>query len=345
MLARQFGPLAEIKEAEKRIEFASGGFLEVKSAHTDASLRSATLDFVIIDEAAFVPKKRWTSELRATLAVRRGWALFLSTFDGENWFFDIYERGMSEEFPEWQSWRHPSIDNPYIDVEEVEEARRELPQAEFEQEYEANPLVYVGAVFPGKDLVRAAERGNTLTGWRSDLSTYAGLDWGYTNETALEVCQEDVEGRVFWIEEHTWTATELNERCRQIVDVCRRLNIEGIWADAAGADENATLALAIRNAGLRTMVQGVPFGAPLKRTRGAKKSTFKDAAISTRRYYLERDLESISPNCPKLIRDSKRYRYKEGTDEILKKDDHTVDALTAFYASRRATRTAIEQGE
>lgn len=329
MLARQFGSLAEIKEAEKRIEFASGGWLEVKSAHTDASLRSATLDFIVMDEAAFTAEKRWTSELRATLAVRKGWALFLSTFDGENWFYELYERGRSEKHPDWMSWRHRSIDNPYIDEEEVEEARRTLPKAEFEQEYEANPLTYVGAVFSGPHLQAAQDRGGKVS-WNPALTTEAGLDWGH-NTTAFEVCQEDAEERVHWIDEQVWHAVELNERCAAIVERCRERAVGVIYADAAGASENGTLAYHLALADLPTVVQPVPFG------------KYKEDGITVRRYYLERGLEAIGPNCPELIRDSKRYRYKEGTDDVVKEDDHTVDAATAWYASRRGVLVGLKR--
>lgn len=334
-----------INKTKKEAVLWNKSLVVFKTADNPDALRSEGLDFVALDEAAYQKSDVWPAAIRPALADKKGEAVLIGTFDGENYFYDLYVRGQNrEEYKEWESWRFPSSANPFLDPAEIDEARCTTPEAEFEQEWEANPLVYVGAVFPGKDLVRSTERGLATGGvWRSDISTYAGLDWGYTNETALEVCQEDAEGRVSWIEEHTWTATELNVRCREIVEVCRQLNIEGIWADAAGADENATLALHLRNAGLRTVVQGVPFGAPVKRSRGSKKATFKDAGISTRRYYLERDLENLGPKCPKLIRDSKRYRYKEDTDEILKKDDHTVDAATAFYTSRRVRRMAMEQ--
>lgn len=327
MLAKQFGDLATIKEAEMRIEFVSGGFIEVKSAHTDASLRSATLDFVIMDEAAFTERERWESELRATLAVRKGIALFLSTFDGENWFYEIYERGR-EDGVVWMSWRHPSIDNPFIDAEEVEEARRTLPEAVFEQEYMANPLVYVGAVFPGMLLQAAID-----LGWpfESGLVTNAGLDWGH-NTTAFEVCQEDASENVRWVREKVWRSVELNARCAEIVAVCSELGVSVIYTDAAGATENLTLATALKAARLKTVVQPVPFG------------KYKEAGIMARRYYLEKGRESIDAKaCPHLARDSKRYHYKEGSDDVVKEEDHTVDAGTCFYASKAGVLVGLKE--
>ena len=321
-LARQI-PGAAIREAERRIEFASGGFVQVKSAHVADALRGEGLDRLVIDEAAFMSEERWSSELRPALADRQGSALLLSTFNGENYFYDLYEIGQSEGEPEWESWRQPTSANPHIAPEEIEAARRLMPAAEFAQEFEANPLVYVGAVFPGEKVQEAVDRG-AATEWDEDAETFAGLDWGYTNATAFCVCQESAaSGRVSWLAERLWVATQLETRVASIVEMCREREIVAIYADAAGADENAALAEALQVAGLDTVVVPVPFG------------KFKVGGIKARRWYLEQGLEDLGARCPELIRTTKRYRYKEGSEDVEKVDDHPVDAATAFYASRR----------
>lgn len=326
-----------IREADRRIEVLNGGSVEVRSAHVEGQLRAETLDFVVFDEAAFSERERWEQELRPTLAVRRGEALFLSSFNGENFFYDLYTRGLDDDFPDWESWRHPSIDNPWIDDEEIELARRTTPRAEFEQEYEANPLVYQGAVFDGEDVQAAIERGAGATFANllranpralDDLEVHAGLDWGYTNPTVLEICTVDLEGRVSWYVERHWYATKLETRLEDIVELCREHGIEGIYADAAGKDENVSLAAALddaaeRDPSIRAGVVAVKF------------NQHKVSGIKARRWHLEQGLESIGPECSELARTTKRYRYKEGSEDVIKKDDHPVDAATAFYASRR----------
>lgn len=317
-LTRQI-PGAEVKESEFLITFGSGGWLQVKGAHNEGALRGVTLDQLVVDEAAFMRAERWHSELRPTLAVREGSAVFISTFDGENFFYDLYLRGQDPEDSEWESWRKPSSENPYLDPAEVEEARRTTPRAEFEQEWLANPLVYVGAVFDGEDVEAAIGR---AASYSPDLPSYAGLDWGYTNPTALEVCQEDVEGRVRWIDERLWTATELTARCEAIADICADYGVAMMATDAAGATENATLAAAFKRRGTPTTIKPVPF------------SKFKEAGISARRWYLESGMEAISQSCSHLGQDTKRYRYQENKEDVVKENDHTVDAATAFYATR-----------
>jgi hypothetical protein len=320
-------PGAVIKDSYPRtVTFPSGGWLQVKGAHLPGKLRGRTLDFLVVDEAAFIlTGERWNSELRPTLAIRGGEALFVSTFNGENWFYDLYELGQDENYPEWASWRKPSTENPYFPLEELELARATTPEAEFEQEYMANPRVYVGAVFPGEKVQQATERRTEIL---PELPKFAGLDWGYTNATAFEVCQEDTEGRITWFEECLWVSTQLETRVGAMVESCRHNKIEVVYADAAGADGNAMLAAHLEDAGLPTVVVKVPF------------NKYKTHGIEARRWFLEQDLETMSAAVPELIRTTKRYRYKEGTEDPLKEDDHPVDAATAFYASRRGALVA-----
>jgi hypothetical protein len=152
------------------------------------------------------------------------------------------------------------------------------------------------------------------------------LDWGFANPTAFLICQETPDDYVRWLSEKLWYSVELNERCLAIAMDAKALRLRTIYADAAGADENRTLAKHLKNVGASTRIVPVPFG------------DFKTAGISARRWYLERGREVIGPACAQFAADSKKYRYQEGKDgmkeDVVKADDHTVDAATAFYATR-----------
>jgi len=78
-----------------------------------------------------------------------GRALFVSTPKGRNWFFELYGRGLDDNFPDYESFKFPTVSNPYIDPAEVEEARRTLPADAFRQEYEAEFLEDSAGVFRG----------------------------------------------------------------------------------------------------------------------------------------------------------------------------------------------------
>lgn len=318
--------IMEVNRTEKSIYFPhNGSRVEFKSADRPETLRGEGVDWLVVDEAAFVKEDAWNGALRPTLSDTHGYALLIGTFDGdENWFYEGYERGQDPEHEAWESWRFRTADNPYIPASEIEEARRTLPQAVFEQEYESSPLSYAGAVFAGAQVQAAWERGAGLEFIPFTFTTEAGLDWGYTNPTALEVAQITPDDYVRWVDETLWHSVELNERCAEIALKCKRLGISRIYADAAGKDENVTLAKHLKNLGVKTTIKPVPF------------NKFKTTGITARRWHLERGREAISHNCRVLFRDTKRYRYKEDAakEDVIKEDDHTVDATIALYATR-----------
>jgi predicted phage terminase large subunit-like protein len=117
-----------------RITLPTGGTIQLRSADNPDSLRGATLDGVVFDEAAQAKPEAW-SVLRPTLSVRRGWAMFISTPKGLNWFHDLYQD--AEKRNGWERWRFPSTSSPYIPPEDVELARQEMSSLVFSQEYEA----------------------------------------------------------------------------------------------------------------------------------------------------------------------------------------------------------------
>lgn len=140
--------LAEISESERRIIFSGGGEIQVKSADNPDSLRGEALDFVVMDEAAQVKPEAWFEALRPALSDRKGGALFIGTPKGmDNWFYDVWQRAENDTTGNWASWQKPTSDNPIIDPEEIEEARIDLGELLFSQEYLAQFIVAGGLVF------------------------------------------------------------------------------------------------------------------------------------------------------------------------------------------------------
>jgi len=138
-----------MSKSELFIETNTGTQFVGKSADNPKSLVGEGVDLLIIDEAAMIPEKIWTEYLRPTLTDKKGRAIIISTPKGKNWFFHLYTRGQDQLFENYVSWKHPTWHNPFIDPEEIEEARKTLPERIFQQEYEAAFLDDTGGVFRG----------------------------------------------------------------------------------------------------------------------------------------------------------------------------------------------------
>jgi hypothetical protein len=136
--------IVELDERQQRLVVRNlgGGLSELrgKSAQDAVSLLGESLDFLVIDEAARLPASVWQSHLAARLVDRRGWALLVSTPNGPNWFMRLFRRGQRGRDASFESWRSPSWANPLLDAETIEEERRRLPTAAFQEQFAAEFL-------------------------------------------------------------------------------------------------------------------------------------------------------------------------------------------------------------
>jgi hypothetical protein len=126
-------------EANRRIGFPSGGFIDIWSMEGGADrVRGQKYHRVVIDEAAMVMGLRhiWEKVVRPTLTDYKGDAWFLSTPRRGSDFEAFYRK--SESDSEWQSWTLTTHDNPHIDRTEIEAAKAGLSAQAFAQEYLAD---------------------------------------------------------------------------------------------------------------------------------------------------------------------------------------------------------------
>lgn len=126
-------------ESDLTIEFITGGSVQFFTGERLDALRGRKFHLVIIDEASFIPNLEdgWNNSIRPTLTDYKGQAIFLSTPRGKNFFYSLFLRGGSQD---WESFKFTTYDNPYIDPNEIDDAKRQLPPVVFEQEYLANPM-------------------------------------------------------------------------------------------------------------------------------------------------------------------------------------------------------------
>jgi len=172
---------------QHRLELLGGGVLEMWSLDQPDVARGRKYRTVVIDEAAMVRQleEAWNAVIRPTLVDFRGGAWFLSTPKGFTYFKTLYDRGADARHADWAAWRMPTLSNPYIPADEVEDSRRSLPERTFAQEFEAVFLEDEGAVFRR---VREAATATPQHAWQDGHRYVVGVDWGkHADFTVLAV--------------------------------------------------------------------------------------------------------------------------------------------------------------
>jgi hypothetical protein len=145
-----------------------------------------------------------------------------------NFFAAAYQWGQDNK-PGWASWKMPTLTNPFISPDEIEEARAALPERVFAQEFEATFLEDAGGVFR---LVRnAVDKGRTSNEEpRKDLTYTMGIDLARTEDfTVLSVMASD--SRQVYFERFNQISWE--RQLDRIETVCRHYNATA-YVDSTG---------------------------------------------------------------------------------------------------------------
>jgi len=192
--------------SESYIKLRTGSEIYFRSAERYDNIRGFTFDYAILDESAFMRGETWYEAVRPTLAVRGKKVLFLSTPKGKNWFYDLFKLGESVDHPNYKSYRGSSMDTPFIVKEEIDDARKTLPEQIYKQEYMAEFIDDGGEVFSGLD-------NNTFDNYPAKTGTvYCGIDVGRVDDYTVATIM-DTNGNVLDIyrnNKQQW-ATLVNE--------------------------------------------------------------------------------------------------------------------------------------
>lgn len=179
----------EKNEVEHRLDLVTNGTVQVWSGHEPNALRGAGLDLAVMDEAAYLHPDVWRAAIRPALSDKRGRALFLSTPNGRNWFWDLWMHGNSPDHADWKAWHFPTVTSPIVGDDEVEQARQLLPERIFRQEYLAEFLDDGGVIFRN---LTACQTSVHLDAPEPGHTYVCGLDWAKDQDfTVITVLDKD----------------------------------------------------------------------------------------------------------------------------------------------------------
>ena len=153
LLARslqQAGLLApnSVHRSEMAIDTITGWRIEFKSGDRPDNLLGAGLYLVVIDEHGTLQDELWYECIRPMLSDTNGEELGIGSARGaRGWAYQNMLRGRDPEQVQYSSYVFDYRDAEFIPPEEVEEARRTMPDRAFRQEYLTEFLTDGGAVF------------------------------------------------------------------------------------------------------------------------------------------------------------------------------------------------------
>lgn len=342
--------IAKKNEVERSITLRNGSIIELKGAENPDALRGVKLRGLVLDEIASIRNWDWLWKevLRPTLTDYEAPALFISTPKGYNHFYELYQQG-EDRRGDYRSWRFDSYSNPYISEEEINNAKKELTEDTFAQEYLADFRKYTGLVY--KEFQREThvlEPFDIPDSW----SIYRCMDFGSTNPTACLWIGVDNDDNWYIFKEHYQTGETIDFHAGIINSNSNGLSITATYGDPSGAQwisEFAQRGIYITPANKEVGTNfnsWVRFGIEkvaekLKTTPGHEVMRLR--ALGKSPQAGGNPSLFVFSTCTNTIREFETYRWKEKSvtqaqdlnepDVPEKANDHAMDALRYFAVS------------
>ena len=183
-------------KSDNRLEFKNGSTITLRSGENPDRLRGVGLDWVWLDEACFMSKQVW-EVIYPALTDKNGVAWVTTTPQGYDWVYETFYKPAIQKEPGFEAWKFTTLDNPYIDKGLVEQARKDLSDMMFKQEYLASFEKFEGLIYPDFNELRHCRESEKAV---TDIY-FVGLDVGWNHPTAGLLIKEDINGNLFVIDE------------------------------------------------------------------------------------------------------------------------------------------------
>lgn len=121
-----------------QITLINGCIISLKGADRPETMRGVSLKFLVMDEYADMKPSVWEQILRPALADQKGHAMFIGTPMGRNHFYELFTYADMLEDDTYKAWHFTSYDNPLIDPEEIDTAKKSMSSYAFRQEFLAS---------------------------------------------------------------------------------------------------------------------------------------------------------------------------------------------------------------
>jgi len=298
------------------IKLINGSTISLKGTDNGgATLRGRSLDFCVLDEFSLMRPEVWYEVIRPSLSDREGSALFIGTPQGRNHFYDLWAKGLSGT-DNWQSFQYTTIQGGNVSESEIEQARSDLDERTFKQEYEAEFVTYAGLIYYN------FERASSVVKYQDDGGVlHLGMDFNTNPMSCVAALRKG--NTLICIDEIIIYGSNTDEMAKEIHQRYPNRQII-IYPDPAARQRKTS-------AGGRTdlsILQNAGFMTKAKQSHPAVRDRINSVNSRLKSGNGERHL-FFTDKCKQAIKSLERQTYKEGTSQPNKDDgyDHMNDAL------------------
>jgi len=134
-------------ESELTIFLVNGVDMTVLGMDKPERIEGRPLDGIVLDEYGNMKASVWEENVRPALSTlgRPGWAIFTGVPEGRNHYYNLAIKAQSEDRENWGY--HHWISADILDPKEIAEAKRDMDELTYLQEYEASFINFSGRAY------------------------------------------------------------------------------------------------------------------------------------------------------------------------------------------------------
>jgi len=292
-------------EQDLYIELVNGSIIVLKGAENRDSLRGIGIDFLIMDEAAYIEEDCWTRILRGQLLQSegnaQGRAYFISspkdplTCHIKDWYPAFHEQAklrMDKGDTRWASFSFTIMDNPTLNKEEVEQMRADTSDDVWNLEYMAIESAMSGTMYSEFEYSKHVKEIDP-----KGMKLVRGVDWGIAHPTVCLWVYVDKENKKVYVEnEFKRSDLLIHESCNVITEITNRRPVEWTVIDPSTNKRNSQTMFTDKQEFARCGISCID-------------GDNRDRGVNNVKMFFKKNIISIHPRCKNLIYELRNLQY------------------------------------
>lgn len=261
-------------------------------------VRSMNLSYIAVDECSELEENEW-QELIGRLRNEHGTRRIIGATNPSGPTHWLYKRFFADTKPSRKVITSTTLDNPYLPADYIQ-SLKEMPKQLYDRFVLGQWIAFENAIYPEYNKERHLRHRN-----HGEFNSYMlGVDFGFTNPTALCLLGIDGDNNIHLIEEQKESKLLIGG----IVDLAERYHrLEPIVI----VDPSAPALIAeFEKAGFKVK----------------KADNSVDSGIARFQNYLHKGKFSAEPNCVEFIKEVESY-IRDEKGKPVKINDHILDAI------------------
>jgi len=182
-------PSVKFNESELRVDFSlNDSRIQIIGAENSNAIRGQYFDGIIVDETQNVAPDLFDTILRPCLTDRTGFAIFIGTPRGRNYFYELHE--MAKHTNEWFTCIFKASQTKIIDNKELTSAKDVMSPESYAQEMECSFQAGISGSYYGSIMEELDQKGRIKDFDIDDeLETETWWDLGMNDSTVMIFAQ------------------------------------------------------------------------------------------------------------------------------------------------------------